>query len=167
MTIKHLGGIFGRNPTFNDVTIDGGIYIGGEASGNYFDDYEEGTWTPTLTGESGGSAPVTTIVSADYTKIGNLVFARCYVVINLSASTISGNVRISGLPFSTTTSNSQFSSITYATLFTFDEADISLSARVTTTNAILQKGSSSTSCTDSDLGGQSDGRIMFGLIYEA
>ena len=46
MTIKHLGGIFGRNPTFNDVTIDGGIYIGGEASGNYFDDYEQGTWTP-------------------------------------------------------------------------------------------------------------------------
>ena len=25
MTIKHLGGIFGRNPTFNDVTIEDGI----------------------------------------------------------------------------------------------------------------------------------------------
>ena len=28
MTIKHLGGIFGRNPTFNDVTIDNEIKLG-------------------------------------------------------------------------------------------------------------------------------------------
>ncbi len=28
MTIKHLGGIFGRNPEFNDVTIDGKLGIG-------------------------------------------------------------------------------------------------------------------------------------------
>jgi hypothetical protein len=25
MTIKQLGGVFGRNPTFNDVTIEGQI----------------------------------------------------------------------------------------------------------------------------------------------
>lgn len=28
MTIKHLGGVFGRNPTFNDVTIDNEIKLG-------------------------------------------------------------------------------------------------------------------------------------------
>ena len=26
MTIKHLGGVFGRNPTFNEVTADGNFY---------------------------------------------------------------------------------------------------------------------------------------------
>jgi len=29
MTIKHLGGIFGRNPTFNDVTIEGQLTFDG------------------------------------------------------------------------------------------------------------------------------------------
>ena len=31
MTIKQNGGVFGRNPTFNDVTIDGNLIINGEA----------------------------------------------------------------------------------------------------------------------------------------
>ena len=55
MTIKHLGGIFGRNPTFNDVTVDGGIYIGGNTSSNLLDDYEEGLHTATLTPTTSGS----------------------------------------------------------------------------------------------------------------
>ena len=95
MTIKHLGGIFGRNPTFNDVTINGTLTFDGdidinsdlkvdgdiETTGNLIigtsgngidfsatpgtgtsellDDYEEGTWTPTLTGTTSGSATVT------------------------------------------------------------------------------------------------------------
>jgi len=74
MTIKHLGGIFGRNPTFNDVTVDGGIYIGGETSSNLLDDYEESEFTVTLTPSTSGS--ITLQTGADtmmYTKIGRLV----------------------------------------------------------------------------------------------
>ena len=29
MTIKQLGGVFGRNPTFNNVTIDGDLTVDG------------------------------------------------------------------------------------------------------------------------------------------
>lgn len=94
MTIKHLGGIFGRNPTFNDVTIDGGIYIGGEASGNYFDDYEEGTWTPaTDTGTVSGSG--------HYTKIGNIVTATG-VISTFSDRSSASTVSVGGLPFAST-----------------------------------------------------------------
>jgi len=74
MTIKHLGGVFGRNPTFNDVTIDGGIYIGGNTSSNLLDDYEEGEFTVTLTPSTSGT--ITLQSGADtmmYTKIGRLV----------------------------------------------------------------------------------------------
>jgi len=74
MTIKQLGGIFGRNPTFNDVTVDGGIYIGGDTSSNLLDDYEEGEFTVTLTPSTSGS--ITLQTGADtmmYTKIGRLV----------------------------------------------------------------------------------------------
>lgn len=76
MTIKHLGGIFGRNPTFNDVTIDGGVYLGGTFTTNYLDDYKEGTWTPSTF--SAGSTSVTLGASSSaagqFTKIGNTVF---------------------------------------------------------------------------------------------
>jgi len=104
MTIKHLGGIFGRNPTFNDVTIDGGIYIGGNTSSNLLDDYEEGTWTPEISAATPGDLAVTySSQIGEYTKIGRLV--NVYASITTSAfthSTASGIARITGLPFAVT-----------------------------------------------------------------
>jgi hypothetical protein len=102
MTIKHLGGIFGRNPTFNDVTVDGPLSANdnivmangkgidfsatsGTGTSELFDDYEEGTWTPVGAGATATGA---------YTKIGNIVVAQCILRDN-SVSTTS----ISGLPF--------------------------------------------------------------------
>jgi len=122
MTIKQLGGIFGRNPTFEDVTIEGTLTFDGdidvnsdlkvagdiETTGNViiatsgkgidfsatsdgsgtstselFDDYEEGTWTPTIGGVSVGSG--------NYTKVGALIFIECLITANsLSTTTING-----------------------------------------------------------------------------
>ena len=55
MTIKQYGGVFGRNPTFNNVTIDGELIINGSVFTGL--DYE-GAWnaatnTPTLTSSVG------------------------------------------------------------------------------------------------------------------
>jgi len=63
------------------------------AGANTLDDYEEGTWTPTVT----GNATYTT-QSGQYTKIGNLVFIKGIMTIS-SIGTGSPQV-ISGLPFS-------------------------------------------------------------------
>lgn len=41
----------------------------------------EGTWTPTITGES-GTITTYTITSGSYTKIGNAVMARCRFAIS-------------------------------------------------------------------------------------
>tara|TARA_R110000803_G_scaffold26666_1_gene62835 strand:- start:359 stop:1186 length:828 start_codon:yes stop_codon:yes gene_type:complete len=55
MTIKQYGGVFGRNPTFNDVTIEGDLIINGEVfTGLDF----QGSWnastnTPTLASGTG------------------------------------------------------------------------------------------------------------------
>jgi len=73
MTIKQLGGIFGRNPTFNDVTIDGGIYFEDGQAGNLLDDYEEGTYTVTLFDASSAGNASPTTVTGYYTKIGQQV----------------------------------------------------------------------------------------------
>ena len=31
MTIKQQGGVFGRNPTFNDVEVEGSLTVGGSS----------------------------------------------------------------------------------------------------------------------------------------
>lgn len=102
MTIKHLGGIFGRNPTFNDVTVDGGIYIGGETSGNLLDDYEEGTWSPVYIPQIGSFTTMTMDISnAKYTKVGRFVYVQASILTdNVDITGGSGGLRLSGLPFS-------------------------------------------------------------------
>ena len=76
-----------------------GIYIGGTGGGNHLDDYEEGTWTPTINFVS------TTNVSysgssrnAEYVKVGNLVYIRLFVYAS-STGTNSGTLKVGGLPF--------------------------------------------------------------------
>jgi hypothetical protein len=63
---------------------------------NTLDDYQEGTWTPTLTMAS-GSCTLTTAVGS-YTKIGNRVQLEATVVVN-TVSTPSGALTLGGLPF--------------------------------------------------------------------
>lgn len=133
MTIKQQGGIFGRNPTFNNVTVDGvlevdhivektgaaGITLDGVtlkdgnvvlANGNgidfsatagtgtseLFNDYEEGTFVPTV---SSGAGTITsyTVNGALYTKIGRTVFVNVDITIT-NAGTGSGTLNVS-LPF--------------------------------------------------------------------
>lgn len=65
---------------------------------NTLDDYEEGSWTPTL---AFGGASVGITYSARqgrYTKVGNVVTAWCYIFLSSKGSS-TGNTSISGLPF--------------------------------------------------------------------
>ena len=64
------------------------------------DDYEEGTWTPTLPG--GGT--VNTINAARYTKIGGLVQAQCYIVCG-GIPNNGTQFQIGGLPYTPNQSN--------------------------------------------------------------
>ena len=66
---------------------------------NTLDDYEEGTWTPALSG--GGSAPtgVTYVAQTGYyTKVGRLVMAN-FVLGFTTYTGGSGSFKITGLPF--------------------------------------------------------------------
>jgi hypothetical protein len=68
---------------------------------NTLDDYEEGTWTPTIQG--GSSAGTTTYSSQQgfYIKIGKLVI--CTADLAASATTGTGQLQIGGLPFTSLT----------------------------------------------------------------
>jgi hypothetical protein len=95
---RFKNGHFSGNINANTFTAVDGVYIGGVGFANKLDDYEEGTWTPTLVGTTSGSATVT-ITTAQYTKIGNMVSVRGHIQADLSTHNIVGVVEIGGLPF--------------------------------------------------------------------
>ena len=90
--------------TFNDDIIMGtsgkGIYLGvtSATAANHLDDYEEGTWTPTIT-DLGGNAATLSSALGTYTKIGRQVILNYKVVLSSKASMTGNYVHISGLPF--------------------------------------------------------------------
>lgn len=67
------------------------------ADPNTLDDYEEGTWTPTVIGSTTAGTATYAVQNARYTKAGRTVFVE--VLLNWSAGTGTGNLRVSGLPF--------------------------------------------------------------------
>lgn len=252
MTINQFGGIFGRNPTFNDVTIEddltaktltvtgaatvdsldlpnpadwsyitnntpiGGLRFGtqnaagvfsnqveisawggyvklnadvpitgnlvistsgngidfsatsGTGTSELFDDYEEGTWTPTFEGSTSGSLVFGSVLQATYFKIGKLVYVNCYLASgNIAGNTVSGNCLIKGLPY-TGDPYSSAVTVTQCNLFTFDEEDISISGYCEGSNVRLVRGSRGTNITDSDVGtAGTAGTIMFQMTYGA
>jgi len=97
----------------SDATIVGNLVIGTSGKGIDFsatsdgsgtmtsevlDDYEEGTWSPVWTPDSGTIVTNTTYTGGVYTKVGNLVTVHCRLYTN-SVSSPTGKITISGLPY--------------------------------------------------------------------
>jgi len=67
------------------------------ADANTLDDYEEGTWTPSLLFGGGNTGQTGTYVGK-YTKVGNLVTAHATIFLSAKGSS-TGAVTVGGLPF--------------------------------------------------------------------
>ena len=88
----------------------------GSMAAELFDDYQEGTWTPTF--PAGGT--VGTIYQAEYTKIGRMVYVGAYFVVSAITNNSSTFV-IGGLPYTVKASNYHGAgSITYTKDFSWD-----------------------------------------------
>ena len=92
-------GLYGTLPTSGSgITFPSTQQASSNA--NTLDDYEEGTWTPTLV-STGGGAPAYTTQVGRYYKIGGVVYVFGSVTIN--GTLPAGNyTRIQGLPFGQT-----------------------------------------------------------------
>jgi len=78
----------------------GGITFNGDtAAANALDDYEEGTFTPTVTDLSGTGASSYSAQVGYYTKIGNMVYAVFRVGLTNKGSITGNYTLIRGLPF--------------------------------------------------------------------
>ena len=81
----------------NGYGIDFSATEGSGASSSVLDDYEEGTWTPTLLDGADASQAITN-ATAEYTKIGDQVFVYSIFTRNNTTGT-NGTMNIGGLPY--------------------------------------------------------------------
>ena len=77
------------------------------SNANTLDDYEEGTWTPTLTFGGGSTGMVLASQKGNYTKVGNRVFITGYVALSTKGSS-TGNISILGLPFASVNTSDMY-----------------------------------------------------------
>lgn len=90
----------------------GGIQFNGDtAAANALNDYEEGTWTPTIIGVTTSGTGTYSRQVGRYTKIGNKVHAQG--VVTWSAHTGTGFMRMTGLPFTALNVTDVFSPVAF------------------------------------------------------
>ena len=149
---------------FKDLYLSGGVYLGGTGAANKLEDYEEGTWTPTITGATSGSATLT-VNQASYTKVGRAVHVSCYII-NANVTGLVGTITVGGLPF--TANGFAMTKSGYCTLFSFDQQTIEVAGYTENGQAYirLQKGSSITGITGTDATAAGNGRIMMNFTYQ-
>jgi len=93
----NIGGWIKKESASNNINLIAGISFNGDtAAANALDDYETGTWTPTLGGD-------TTYITqtGTYTKIGKSVSVQGYITVNVLGT--GSPETVSGLPFTSGT----------------------------------------------------------------
>jgi hypothetical protein len=141
--------------------IPAGVTLG-TAAGVYdaaktLDDYEEGTWTPTI--KAGGTLTISSITSATYTKIGRLVTVQAYINLNNdgnAASTI-----LLGIPFAGIADQYFTGVLTHSA--GSNSADTMYIRQSTSSSELAVYRGSSTSVAQSEVDG---GWIIFSLTYQ-
>lgn len=100
------------------------LRIGADATANELDDYEEGTFTPTISSYVGGSlTPVYNSQIGEYTKVGNIVTASFYLSLDYTTSfSGTGDLIFGNLPFAIKT-NGVFGGQVSGTLSYFRKFD--------------------------------------------
>jgi hypothetical protein len=86
-------GVGGATPAASGAGITFPATMSASSDANTLDDYEEGTWTPSV----GGTATYTA-QQGKYTKVGRMVTVRFYMAINNIGTGSTGSY-FSGLPF--------------------------------------------------------------------
>jgi len=169
----------GGNATFNgsifsggNIVVPNGNGIDFSAAGNVggmdselLDDYEEGTWTPTVNTGTGYSAQF-----GRYVKIGKMVFINANV--NTSATSSAGNI-IQGLPFASSNTGNSAGNLSIGYYATVNVAVVWMGGYVLNNSHniyIVGNSAGHTGSTIQHNGGSffsDNSRIMFSGVYEA
>ena len=94
---------------WRNIYLSGGVYLGGTGASNKLEDYEEGTYTHTITGSTSGSWTVRSgYTTLAYTKVGRKVTVTGQLETS-GTKTASGNCQVS-LPFAASSGSQNDSS---------------------------------------------------------
>ena len=145
---------------WKDLYLSGGVYLGGTGAANKLDDYEEGTFTPYLSNDSG-----TDLIGTygeqygTYAKIGERVYFTIRCTSGSGLSGTAGQLRVQGLPY--VQSSSGFEAYVsmylwfYSGLGGLSSGDVLISrGQISGTYLVIQKqnGGVSNSVTNTDFG---------------
>jgi hypothetical protein len=203
MTIKQQGGIFGRNPTFNNVAVDGTLTVdqivektaaagisldgvtlkdgnvvlangkgidfsatSGTGTSELFSDYEEGSFTPSLSFVGGSTGITHTLQYGSYRKIGDMVFVMGRIALSNKGSD-TGQVRIN-LPYgvSATSGENGGAALVYGNNFTSVTSDnLVINGIGNTATASMFPPTTGSSLTDANILNNTD--FIFNFSYIA
>lgn len=135
-------GVGGATPSASGAGITFPATQSASTDANTLDDYEEGTWTPSLTFGGGSTGLTYNTRNGTYTKVGNVVTIRCYFALSAKGSS-TGAAVLGGLPFTTiaVSNNYQCGSVYGASMTGLVGALMTYSAPTTTSFNLGQRGS--------------------------
>jgi hypothetical protein len=141
----------------------GGLCFGTDtAAANALDDYEEGTWTPTITFGGNSASVAYSTQTGHYTKIGRAVTLYGHVALSNKGSS-TGHLNIAGLPF-TPAGDYAPVSLRFQNLSFADMATAIVSSGATTVIFYeTANGGAETSLTNSNAANNT--RILFQTTY--
>lgn len=140
-------GVGGATPAASGAGVTFPATQSASSDANTLDDYEEGTFTATLTAATPPTTPPTS--TAQYTRIGNIV--TVHVTVNGNTTGASGQLRITGLPFTAASVEGQCGSAWVLSVTAAGGQVPYIASGATTITFITQNGGSLTSIsTDTD-----------------
>jgi hypothetical protein len=149
------------------IQTGGGISFNGDtAAANALDDYEEGTFTPVFT-TTGTPFDQASSGTGKYTKIGNSVTIAFNVAIGGVVSGGTGNVLVTGLPFTSNASTEAFGIFAAGRItLSADDYSCQIPASSNTLSIIfLNSGATSTQLPASDVNGNTTPFFSTSLTY--
>jgi len=146
-----------------DFSADNPDLIG--MTSELLDDYEEGTWTPSVA-FGGGSAGITYSSNLGYyTKVGNIVTVSAYISLS-NKGTSTGSATLTGLPYSSASNAAAYAAVSlWFDAISYSGVIDGYCATGTTTIDLGQCAESGVSSAISNSNFVNNSRIMLGLTY--
>lgn len=127
--------------TGKTITAVSGIIFSNETLSTY----DEGTWTPTIAGDSTAGSQTYTLNEGRYIRIGNRVFCDFNIIMSAKDGTTAGNIEVRGFPFTIKNTGSYRPSLsvgTYTQVTLTTGTQLIGAGLINTTRVILYTGGS-------------------------
>ena len=113
-TIAGNLGVNGITTSTGTIVASAGVAVGGTGAANTLDDFEEGTFSATMSFTNANGSHAFSRNVCSYVKVGRMVHLQMFVELS-SKSGASGNARLSNLPFvpQSTTNGFQFGFVAF------------------------------------------------------